>query len=253
MLYLIGLGVGERDITETGINAIKASELVFLDSYTAYVDETKLEMVKKLSRNDIKIADRHMLEEGIDSILLMAENKAVSIITNGDPLIATTHKIILIEARKRKIPVKVIHSTSIFSVAIADSGLDFYRFGPVCTIPRWSEHYKPVSFYETILLNYSNGLHSLVLLDYDSEKGNSIRVEEAISIMEKAEAQYKKGIISSDRKIVLLYDSGTENPHVTFSMIRDIKAVWNYKMAAIIIPGRLSDIESEFLEQIEKV
>lgn len=249
MLYLIGVGVGEHDVTEAGLDALKVSDVVFLDSYTAFVSNAKLEIIKKFSRNEIKTADRHMLEEGIDGILSMAESKNVSIITNGDPLIATTHKTILIEARKKKIPVKVVHSTAIFSVAIAESGLDFYRFGPVCTIPRWSEHYKPVSFYETVLMNHSNNLHSLMLLDYDSEKGISIRVEEAISIMENAEKHYKKGVMSSDKKIVMLCDAGTENQHITFTEIQKTRTDFNYKMAAIIIPAKISDIEAEYLEQ----
>ncbi len=50
---------------------------------------------------------------------------------------------------------------------MGESGLDFYRFGQICTIPRWSEHYKPVSFYETIETNLTNGHHSILLLDYD--------------------------------------------------------------------------------------
>ncbi|MEM0154345.1 MAG: diphthine synthase [Methanothrix sp.] len=253
MLYLIGLGVGERDITQAGIEAIKNSEVLILDSYTSFVDPKKLELVKSFSKREIKKAGRSELEEGASKIILEAKTKNVSIMTNGDPLLATTHKTILVEAKKQGVGFKVIHSTSIFSVGIAESGLDFYRFGPICTVPRWSEHYKPVSFYETVSANISGNRHSMILLDYDNEKGMSIRIEEAIGIMSKAEEHYKLGIFGKEREIMALCDVGTENQKITVQKISDINIREGYRMATLIMPAKLSDIEKEYIKWISTV
>ena len=51
--------------------------------------------------------------------------------------------------------VEVVHSNSVLTAAIGESGLDFYRFGAIATIPKWSAHYTPVSFYETLQKNMS--------------------------------------------------------------------------------------------------
>ncbi|MCL4387677.1 diphthine synthase [Candidatus Marsarchaeota archaeon] len=253
MLYLIGLGVGERDITRAGIEAIKDSEVLILDRYTAFVDSKKLEFIGSISKTEMRSVGRSELEEGIPKIISEAKTKNVSIITNGDPMLATTHKTILVEAAKGGVDFKVIHSTSIFSVAIAESGLDFYRFGSTCTVPRWSEHYKPVSFYETVSANISGNRHSLILLDYDNEKGMSIRIEEAIAIMSKAEEHYKLGIFSKNKEIMALCDVGTENQRIMFKKIGNIDTDADYKMATLIMPAKLSEIETEYLKRISMV
>ena len=253
MLYLIGLGIGERDITQAGIEAIKSSEIIILDGYTAFVDPKKLEFISSISKREIQRAGRSELEEGVSKIISEAKLRNVSIITNGDPMLATTHKTILVEAGKQGLAFKVIHSTSIFSVAIAESGLDFYRFGPTCTVSRWSEHYKPVSFYETVSANISGNRHSMILLDYDNEKGMSIRIEEAIAIMSKAEEHYKLGVFAKDREIMALCDVGTEKQKIVFKKIADIKTDADYRMATLIMPAKLSEIETEYIKQISMV
>ena len=110
------------------------------------------------------------------SLLKLAKDRDVAVLISGDPLIATTHKILFIEARKLGIRVEIVHAASIASAAIGESGLDFYRFGKVCTHTKWHEHYTPVSFYETIRTNMQNNEHSLVLLDYDSVAESSMQL-----------------------------------------------------------------------------
>ena len=111
----------------------------------------------------------------------------------GDPLMATTHKILFIEAKKRNVEVEIVHSNSVLTAAIGESGLDFYRFGAIATIPKWSAHYTPVSFYETLQKNMQNNLHSLLLLDYSQELAASLSIKDSIDILEKAEKQLQIG------------------------------------------------------------
>ncbi len=113
----------------------------------------------------------------------------------GDPLIATTHKILFIEAKKQNVKINIIHSSSIITAVIGESGLDFYRFGAICTIARWTEHYKPISFYETIEKNINSNLHSLLLFDFDEKNQTSIELKEVLKILDNAENYYNKKIL----------------------------------------------------------
>jgi diphthine methyl ester synthase len=40
-----------------------------------------------------------------------------------------------------------------------------YRFGEIISIPYFTEKWRPYSFYEKILTNRKNNLHTLLLLD----------------------------------------------------------------------------------------
>ncbi|MCL5102161.1 MAG: diphthine synthase [Candidatus Marsarchaeota archaeon] len=252
MLYLVGLGLGDADISEASKDVLKKCDVVMADGYTASISAKKMETVLSISSKEVEMLDRHAMEEGISKILDKASSSDVAIVTNGDPLIATTHKTILIEAKRRKIGFKVMHSTSIFSVAIAESGLDFYRFGPICTIARWSEHYKPVSFYETIAKNVSGNQHSLVLLDYDSVKNESMPIQEALGILSSAESHYKQGLITTDRKIGILCDLGTEKQRIEYSKFGKINKRLNYTMATLIFPSNPTDIEADYIKMYER-
>lgn len=89
---------------------------------------------------NIKILSREEVEE--ESIPLKnAEVKDVAFLSAGDTLIATTHSDMLIEARKRRIPVTIIHGSSILSAAPGIAGLQAYKFGKVTTVPFPEENY----------------------------------------------------------------------------------------------------------------
>ena len=50
MLYIIGLGLGdEKDVTVKGLEAIKSSDLVFLEGYTSVLGTT----IEKLVRSSV--------------------------------------------------------------------------------------------------------------------------------------------------------------------------------------------------------
>jgi diphthine synthase len=169
----------------------------------------------------------------------------------GDPLIATTHKILFLEARKQGVKFAAIHSTSIFSTAIGESGLDFYKFGKTFTIPSWSEHYRPISFYETLKKNQSICAHSVALLDFDQSKGVSMPISDALAELEAAEAHYKDGIISPGKKIFIMANlcgSGEIKDYITFADAKQKQ--YGSAPALIIIPAQLSDIEEEIVRSM---
>ncbi len=249
MLFLIGLGLDKGDISEKGLQTIKRASKLFIDPYTnlvsddyiIYLEEKTGKKVEKLSRSD--------LEENAIKIVDLAKNEDVAVLVSGDPLIATTHHTILDLAKSKNVEAKVIHSSSIFSAAIGESGLDIYRFGPTTTIPFWSEKYKPVSFIDVIKRNIDNNEHTLVLLDYNYKEKKPMPIEEAISLLQKAEEQRGINLI---KKILVLADLGKEDQKIFFGTIEAIlskKEILKGKVISIIIPSNPNFAEEEALSK----
>ena len=155
MLFLIGLGLSKDDLTLAALEACKNCHRLYLDRHTSRVDRATTDYISDTAGKDISDLARQDMEEGAKVLVSSASGKDIAILCGGDPLMATTHKILLIEAARQGVEVRVIHSNSIITAAIGESGLDFYRFGKVCTIPKWSQSYKPVSFYETIYCKHN--------------------------------------------------------------------------------------------------
>ncbi len=126
MLYLIGLGFNEKDLSLRALEIIKKSKC-FLEDYTSIYPVDKLDFeFKKVQRPD--------LEENMQSLLDLAKEKDIAILIPGDPLAATTHVELILEAKKQKIPFEIVHNASIFS-SIGETGLQLYKFGRTATIP----------------------------------------------------------------------------------------------------------------------
>lgn len=249
MLFLVGTGVSYNDISMRAVEACKGCEL-YIERYTSLVDERKIEYLEGLLGKKVNVLSREDLEDLVKEMVAKAKGNDIAILVGGDPLTATTHKILLIEAKRQGVAAKILHSSSAIPAVMGESGLDFYRFGQVCTIPGWTDSYKPVSFYETIERNLSGNLHSLVLLDYYPEKGTTLSVQEAIKELEAAESSYKKGIIAKGTRIMVVHDIGTDKQRVAMTTIGAANGVQEGQMATIIIPAKLSEIEKETVNSI---
>jgi len=165
MLYLIGLGLDDGEITQKGLEALKDVDRAYVEFYTntANIDIQDLEektgtVITELDRDEVEREDR-ILEE--------AREAEVAFLVSGDPLTATTHFDIMHRAEEHRIETEVIHAPSILT-SIAETGLNVYKFGRTVTLP---ENASPQSVVRYIRKNDSVGLHTLVLLDidYDAE------------------------------------------------------------------------------------
>ncbi|MGC8537769.1 MAG: diphthine synthase [Candidatus Micrarchaeia archaeon] len=251
MLYLIGAGIGESDISIGSIEACRRASKVYYENYTSLISESKVHLISDTIGKELIGLQRSSLEEESSKLIKEAKNTDIAIVLSGDPLIATTHKILFIGAKKEGVKVKVFHSSSILTAAIGESGLDFYRFGKVATVSRWTDSYKPISFYESIIVNQSNNLHTLMLLDYIPESGSSMQLTEALRILFEAENHYGKGIINPGIKIFVLVNMGTEKQQKLYASISELeKASIEKGPACIIMPAKLSDIEEEVVSSM---
>ena len=235
MLYLIGLGLGEKDLSLKGIEALKNSEKVLAEFYTN-TNNYNLKELQDLIGKKIEILSREETESL--EFLKEAKSKNISLLISGDPLTATTHFEIIFQARKNKINCEIIHNSSIFT-AVAESGLSLYKFGRTTTLPKKEKFTQyPKSPYEIINSNLKNKLHSLILLDI------GLNAKEALEILRQLDS--KK--IFRDKKIFVLCSIGTENQKIYYDFLENLEKTKFPKLPhTIIVPGELDFKEKEYL------
>ena len=248
-LYLIGLGLGSSEYLT--IKALKISEKLdklYLDSYTSFLEESLVEELRGRFGEKLVEADRSTLEEHVDEIVKEAENMEVGILVPGDPLIATTHVAIVVEAAKRNVPYKIVHGVSAHCALISASCLQAYKFGRVTTIPKSGLGIE--TCYRVIEENMERGLHTLILLD---TADGGLRIPEALSLLRKAEEKLGRGIIKQDRLVICLARIGFEDEFKWAGKLQDaMKKDYPPPPHSIILPGDLHFAEAEALKRILK-
>ncbi len=233
MIYFIGIGLGnEKSITLEGLEAIKSSDLIYLENYTSKL-QCSTKDLEKLYNKKIILANRNLIENS-NEILENAKTKTVSLLIIGDMFTATTHFELLKQAKENKVLFKIINNASIFN-AIGITGLSLYNFGKTTSIPFENKNIKtPI---EVINNNLKNNLHTLVLLDLYPENNKFMTVDSAI--------EYLKDI-----KIDLIIGCaalGSDKQEIKIGNLKTKFALKNYPQC-IIIPAKLNFKEKEFLE-----
>ena len=251
MLYFIGLGLyDEKDISLKGIEALKKVDEIYAEFYTANLFGTTLSAVEKLIGKEIKVLKREEVEE--DNIPLnAAKNKEIGFLAAGDPLIATTHADMMIEAKKQGIETTVIHSSSILSAAPGLAGLQAYKFGKVTTIPFPEENYFPHSPYLAIKANMDLDAHTLVLLDIRAHENRYMTANEGLEYLLKVEEERNEGIFNEDSLAVAIARAGSDKPVVRADKIKTlINEDFGGPLHCLIIPGKMHFMEAEYLVRI---
>lgn len=242
MLTLVGLGlVDERDLSLKGLKAIKEADKVFLENYTSQWKGR--EGLENLTNKKIERVERSDLEEEMERILDLSEDKDVSVLIPGDPLVATTHVELLLQAKKRGIETKIVHSSSIYS-AIAETGLQIYKFGKTTTLPIPQKNYRPGSPYQVIKENKERGLHTMALLDI---KDRPMEVSEALEYLLEMEEEKQSGVISEDTKAVA-FNIDEEGTNMTYKKVSELLETDFPTPAVLILPSELHEKEEEALE-----
>jgi len=237
MLYLIGLGLGdEHDITLRAVETAKKCDC-YAELYTNKWFGS-IEGLHKVLGKDVKLLKRHDLEDKLDDFLKEAKNHDVALFVPGDPLAATTHSTIVLEARKKKIAVKLLHNASIFS-AIGETGLHLYKFGRTATVP-FSGKLQAVK--EALASNKKAGLHTLLLLDLDAEVKLYMTVADALKILLKGK------IIRQTDAVIAAAELGTEQTDIRWGTAKELLMASFGTPAVLIVPGKLHFHEKEYLE-----
>ena len=235
MLYLIGLGLNFDGISKFGLSAVKRCKKVYLENYTVDFPYNLVQLQEIVGKKLIP-ADRKFVE----SLKIVGEAKKmdVALLVYGSPLTATTHISLVQEAKESGIKYKVIYSASVID-AVAETGLQLYKFGKITSMPVWKKSFEPDSFMETVIENKSIKAHSLILVDIGLEFPDAL---------EQLETAAKKHKIKLE-KLIVCQALGTKNKKVSYKTIEELREFQGVrKPYCIIIPEKLHFIEKQFLE-----
>lgn len=229
-LFLIGTGVS-FDLTLSAMEAIKSADEVYIETYTNPIELEKIERLGRSSGRKINGISRAEAESSF--LVELAASKDVCLLASGDPLTATTHVSLVMEARAKGIPAKIIHNSSVYTAAPGKAGLQIYRFGKTASLVNPRTNYKPMSSLEIIRKNLKNDMHSLVLLDTEPRPMDAKAALEMLAEFENA---------------VVLSRLGEPDEKVSYGSIPQLARVpLGSPPFCVIIPAKLHPMEEEFL------
>ena len=272
-LILIGMGPGTvAAMTTEAISAAKFADYRRYEAYTAlWPDEelAKLELlvgpIEKVMRPEI---------ENPDEILSLAKEHVVAVLVVGDPLQATTHVDLQLQASERGIDCEVVHGISITNLVTGAIGLSNYKFGRQTTLTYPYSGWIATSPLEVIAVNRGMGLHTLALLDLDPtgagtgkqrpmqpvdavESLNAMagKLVEAVegmpvdSTFEQLKVENITQICSdiSALKVVLCSDMGTSEQSIVTTTVGSLADIEGGRLNCLVFPANTSDVEEKAL------
>ncbi|KAL3142570.1 diphthine synthase, variant 2 [Trebouxia sp. C0009 RCD-2024] len=193
-----------------------------------------------------------------------AKEHSVAFLVVGDPFGATTHTDLQIRAHQKGIKVEVIHNASILN-AVGACGLQLYRYGEAVSIVFFTETWQPDSFYDRILSNRKQGLHTLCLLDIKVkepsleslargkkvyEPARFMTVNTAIEQLLQVEASRNLGAFGKDSLAIGVARIGSPSQQIVAGTMQELLDVdFGEPLHSLILAGDMHVIETEFLEQ----
>lgn len=268
MLHVIGIGYKKEQISVEMLEIIRKSDNVFLEYYTSFYQDN-FEDLSKFLKKEIEICDREDIESKIEEkIIVPARKKEVCLLVLGDPLIATTHTDLLLRAKHLKVESKVYNNVSIANF-ISRTGLQFYKFGKITSIPFFSEKFMPRTPYLVYLDNFKMGAHSLFLLDLNPSndiaykgKEKYLKAADAFEFLlkipeimvENEELEEKESQIFDEETDALICSRlGFDDEKIVYGQISKLieydRKNTLKEPICIIIPGDMHEMEEEFVKQ----
>lgn len=235
MLYLIGLGLNEKGYSKEAHEIISNADKVYVDTYT-------IEFPYKISALISQFKGKRFMAVGRDFVeglkfLDEAKKNDIVLLVYGSPLVATTHTAIIKEAVDRKIKIKIIHAGSILD-AIAETGLQPYKFGKTTSLPNF-----PVeSYLDFVKENLKVNAHTLILIDIGLSFENA---------MERLNLDTKKKGIKLE-KIIVCERLGLKDSKIYYDSINKLKSKKVKTPFCFIIPGKMHFFEEEILKRFDK-
>jgi diphthine synthase len=218
-----------------------------MELYTNLLPEFSIQRFEAIAGKKVHLLQRHNLEEENGALLLNAAEKGKTVfLVPGDPLIATTHVTLRIEAKKRGVKTRIIHGASIISAIIGLSGLHNYKFGKTVTIP-FPENLSETP-YNVITQNKKLGLHTLCLLDLKIDEKRYLTINKALTILSQIEQKRKQKTITPNTIAVGIARAGSTTPTIKADHIKNLtKHDFGNPPQTLIFPGELHFMETEAL------
>ena len=248
-LTFVGLGLGARGISLEGVVAVKEADSCYLEYYTTPHEPTLLKELENETGRVMTVVDREFVEDGRE-ILKEARGSRVVLAVPGDPMIATTHNELRVRAIGQKTETAVIHAATIPSSAASASGLHYYKFGRMMTITRETLDSMQQA-YHTLQTNLLQGLHTLLLLEFDVEGGEGAAPPAVIGGLLRAEKNFGREVLTEETFALVLSRLGRQDSELRAGCLKDLRnSEYGEKPHCIVIPGGLHFTEVEAVAAI---
>ncbi|AAM01961.1 diphthine synthase [Methanopyrus kandleri] len=250
-LYLVGGGLSDvRDLTLRALEVLASVELVLVDTYTSVYDVSEGDLKRLLNGfggdPEVRMCSRRDLEERFFD--LCEGYDRVALLSPGDPMAATTHVALVVEAADRGWDVEIINGVSVFTAAPSKSGLEMYRFGRTATIPL---NVRSVYPYDVLESNRQAGLHTLFLLEV-AEDGEFVSVADAARYLLEIEREEGRGVLDPSDLAIAVVRLGFEDELVAWGTLEELSD-WEpgEPPQALILPAsRLREAEREYIRRV---
>ncbi|HJH31506.1 MAG TPA: diphthine synthase [Methanosarcinaceae archaeon] len=254
MLTFIGLGLfDERDISLKGLEAIKNADKIYVEFYTSQLMGSNIKKMEQLYGKDIHLLLREDIEQDPQWLNEAVDNNIV-FLTGGDTMVSTTHVDLRLRAFDMEIKTRLIHGASIASAVCGLSGLQNYRFGKASTVPHPYTSSRGVTVisetpYDTVKMNMENGLHTLIFLDIDKDKG-FMTVNEALTLLLDVGSRRKDDVMENAIAVGIAR-AGSKAPVVKADYAGSlIDFDFGAPLHILVIPAELHFIEAEALVKL---
>ena len=244
MLWFVGLGIsGTRSIPIEVVKIIQEADFVYLEVFTSPISKQHEDKIKNMVNGSFKIAKRWLVEDG-QEILKASKCSTVVLLSYGDPYVATTHIELRTRAKLENIETNTIHSASAITSMIGEAGLQLYKVGRVVTI--MNEKKSTITPYTTIFKNLTQGLHSVLLLEYNHDENYFLDPNNAISNLLDVEKEQKRNVVNKDTFAIVASRIGFETQKITSGKFSNLLEVdFGEPPHSIIITGKLHFTESD--------
>ena len=250
-LYIVGAGLSSDLITLRGIKVLKNSNIIFMDSYTSMLCNSDLESI--IGRRIYRLR-RVDLEERFEEVLFkpVLQGLNVALLVSGNPLDATTHASLIVEAYRRNIVFEVIPAPGIIPNALSMSGLMVYKMGKITTLTYPKYGFISDYPYDVIKDNDLRNLHTILLLEIDLENNVIMSISDAIDILFKLEEERREGVVDGERRAVAVSGLGGSNQRICFDILERLKTLPEHRgpHTLILTSPKLHFMEEEALKAL---
>ena len=270
-LRLIGMGPGSvKSMTSEAISAAKSADFRRYEAYTALWPDTELAALEVLV-GPIQKVMRPEIEDPTE-ILNLAKNHLVAVLVVGDPLQATTHIDLQLQANEQGVECEVIHGISITNLVTGAVGLSNYKFGRQTTLTYPYSGWIATSPLEVIAVNRGMGLHTLALLDLDptgtgTGRQRPMQPRDAVEsldamknkLAENVKEMSEETMLESLKKnlyreicseiptltVVLCSDMGTDEQSIVTTTVESLAQQEGGRLNCLVFPASTSDVEEK--------
>ena len=244
MLWFVGLGIsGTRSIPIEVVKIIQEADFVYLEAFTSPISKQHEDEIKNMVNGSFKIAKRWLVEDG-QEILKTSKSSTAVLLSYGDPYVATTHIELRTRAKLENIETNTIHSASAITSMVGEAGLQFYKVGRMVTI--MNEKKSTISPYTAIFKNLTQGLHSIILLEYNHDENYFLDPKDAISNLLDVEKEQKRNVLNNDTFAIIASRIGFKTQKIISGKFSNLlKVDFGEPPHSIIITGKLHFTESD--------